>query len=302
MEQKRGALARIGITLLNILAPGLGLLRLGRWGPAAIAYGLGLLALTFIYAAPPVGFAIFASAMLVGLAAYPISMVVTWLHSREIGNFRPWYARWYSIVGAMLLAFGISFLLTDERQQRYRSFYTPAEGMVPTLPKGDRFFAYMRAPRDLRRGQLLMVRAPDGSTYVKRLVGLPGDEISLTNGVVQINGRSVAQRAVGSETIKDHGGSAVVRRMSEQFPGETGVHEIYDQGRSAGDDFGPIRVRSGYVFVLGDNRDRSADSRFSHEEMGLGQVAIADILGWPLFHSFRSSRTMGQAINWEGTK
>ena len=297
MEQKRGALARIGITLLNLLSPGLGLLRLGRWRLAVVAYGVGLLVLIFMYAAPPMGFGIFASAILVGLAAYPISMVATWLHSREIGRPQPWYTQWYSIVGVMLLAFGISFLLTDEQQQRYRSFYTPAEGMAPTLPKGDRFIAYMRAPRELRRGDVLMIRAPDGNIYVKRLAALPGDRIAVSNGVVVLNGTPVPQRLVSTETIEVADGTEATLKLAEQLPEEATPHLVYDSGLYEFDNVAEQRVRTGHVFVLGDNRDHSADSRVPHDMFGVEQVPIADVEGWPLFYSFGSSRPMGESIN-----
>jgi len=297
VEQKRGALARIGIALLNVLAPGLGLLRVGRWKLAAAFYVVGLLLLILIFAAPPLGFDLFASAILLGLAAYPASMVVTWLLGRSMHLPRPWYGRWYSIMGALLLSFGVSYLFSDGAQARYRSFYTPAEAMAPSLPTGDRFFAYMRPPRELRRGDILLVRAPGGNTYVKRLAGLPEDQIAVTNGVVMVNGKVVVQQRVGTGTITDYDGRKVVQRMKEQFPGEAGSHEIYDDGDSTGDHFGPQRVRPGHVFLLGDNRDHAADSRFSVEEMGLEQLAVSDILGWPMYHSFGSSRPIGEAIN-----
>lgn len=297
MEQKRGTLARVGITLLNVPAPGLGLLRVGHWKLAAASYGVGLLLVILMFSAPPLSFVLFAAAIVLGLAAYPVSMATTWLLGRSIHPLLPWYARWYSIVGATLLSFGVNYLLSDESQVRYRSFFTPAEAMAPSLPTGDRILAYMRSPKELRRGDILLVRAPGGSIYVKRLTGLPGDEIAVTNGVVMINGKPVSQQRVGTGTITGYEGPKVVQRLREQFPGEAGSHEIYDDGDSMGDHFGPQRVQIGHVFLLGDNRDHAADSRFSIEEMGLEQLPVTDILGWPMYHSFGSSRPIGEAIN-----
>ena len=297
MEQKRGVLARVGIALLNLLAPGLGLLRLARWKLAVTFYAVGLLLILALFFAPPLQFGLFASAIALGLAAYPASMVATWLLGKSVELPRPWYAQWLSIVGAALLSFGINFLISDESRARYRSFYVPSESMRPTLPTNDRFFAYMQTPMEPQRGDILLVRSPSGTTYVTRLVGLPGDEIAVTDGIVILNGKPVAQQFVGTNRITGYAGTSTARRLKEQLPDEAGPHEIYDDGNSAGDHFQTQRVRPGHVFLLGDNRDHAADSRFSAEEMGLEQLPVTDILGWPMYHSFGSHRPIGEAIN-----
>lgn len=297
MPQRRGALARIGITLLNLLLPGLGLLRLGRWGLALAFYAAGLLLLLFLLLAPPLGFGMFAFGLLIGLAAYPASMVVTWLLGDKRQLPPSWYGQWYTIVGVVLLNFGANFLIGDDSLSRYRSFYVPSESMEPTLPTNDRFLAYMRSPLDPQRGDILLVRSPNGTTYVSRLAALPGDEIGITDGIVTLNGRHVAQQHVGTGTINEGGPPKLVQRMREQFPGETSPHEIYDDSLSEGDDFQAVRVRPGHIFLLGDNRDHAADSRFSAEVMGLEQLPVTEILGWPMYHSFGSHRPPGEAIN-----
>jgi signal peptidase I len=293
-------LARIGVSLLNLLTPGLGLLRVGKWKIAAAISAAAFLFIIVIYSAPPIDYWAFVGVAIVGLAIYPCSIGATWFLSRSIDLPRPWFAQWYSIIAAVLLFLAVSFVAGD--QPRYRSFYTPAEGMAPTLPTGDRFFAYMRMPSELRRGDVLLVRAPDGSTYVKRLAGLPGDEIAVTNGVPSINGKPVALQSIGTETVTDSAGTRTARRLRERFPGEAGSHDIYDDGDSVGDHFGPQRVRPDHIFLLGDNRDHSADSRFSHRDFGLEQLPITDVLGWPLFHSFGSSRPIGERISREDMK
>jgi signal peptidase I len=298
--EHRGVLSRIGVSLLNLLAPGLGLLRLGRWKIAATAFVAALMFVTFIYSAPPVDFLVFAGVAIVGLAVYPCSIGATWYLSRSVDRPRRWFAQWYSVVAAMMLFLVVSYIVGDE--PRYHSFYAPAEGMSPTLPSGDRFFAYMRMPRELRRGDVLLVRAPDGSTYVKRLAALPGDEIAVTDEKVSINGKPVTLQPMSTETVSDSAGTRTVRRLRERFPGESGSHDIYDDGDTIGDNFGPQRVRSDHIFLLGDNRDHSTDSRFSHEQFGLEQLPITDILGWPLFHSFGSSHRIGERISREDMK
>ena len=297
MEHSRGTLARIGITLLNLLAPGLGLLRLGRWQLAAAFYAVGALLLLMLFAGPPLAFGLFAGAVLLCLAAYPVSVAMTWFRGREVQLPRPWYSRWHAVIGVALLNFGANFLVSDETHARYRSFYVPSESMNPGLPTDDRFFAFMRLPQELRRGDILLVRAPGGATYVSRLAGLPGDEIAVSNGVFILNGKPVPQRFVGMSKISGYNGAGTVRRLQEQFPGEATTHEIYDDGVSMGDNFGPQRVEPGHVFLMGDNRDHAADSRFPAEEWGLEQRPVTDILGWPMYHSFGSSKPIGTVIN-----
>jgi len=294
--QKRGVLARIGVTLLNLLAPGLGLLRIGKWELAAAAFGMTLLLFLFFNFAPPVPFAFYAGTAVVGLATYPVSMAGTWTLSATIVAPRPWYARWYAVVGTMLIAFALFYVLGDEGRVRYRNFYTPAEGMAPNFPQGDRFVAYMRPSPEWKRGDVVLVRTERGDIYIKRLVGLPGDLIAVTNGVVHLNGRPIAKKLIATEQVKDVFGTVAAKRLEEQFPGESKPHQIYDMGPSMGDTFGPVRVRPGHYFLMGDNRDRSADSRFGPEVSGLDQIRAGDMLGRPLYHSWGSSQPIGTPI------
>jgi hypothetical protein len=98
------------------------------------------------------------------------------------------------------------------------------------------------------------------------------------------------------ERIEGPGGHYEARRLAELFPGESNPHSIYDEGPSPLDDFPPTRVRPGHIFVLGDNRDRSADSRVPPAERGVGQHPVDRIGGIALFHSIFSSRKAGHPL------
>ena len=295
MGKKRGVASRVGIVLLNLIASGLGLLRLGEWKMAAGFFGLSFLTITFFSFGPLVPFAIVVLVGVVGIVSVIAAMWLSWRTSRTLPSHYPRFSRWYTIVGVALVAATVNFLLTDK--PHYRSFYTPAESMAPTLPKNDRFIAFMGPMGPLRRGDLVLVRTPRGEIYVKRVVAIPGDRFAMREGSVILNGSAVPQQAVGRDQVPELFGMAAARRLREQFPGEPSSHEIYDLEPSPGDDFEEMTIPNGFVVVLGDNRDRSADSRYPLDAGGLGgPVAIADIVGRPVYQSWRSSRPMGTKL------
>ena len=295
MSAKRGALARIGIALLNFLAPGLGLLRIGRWQLAGASYGALLVAYIFVRFGPIAPFPVWAMVMFLMITVFIFSIAASWWLSRIDDGARPAWRRWYAIAGAALIAFGVNLVALDKDKIAYRNFYLPSDGMAPTLVKGDRFVAYMR-PAVWRRGDVLLVRAGGEDIYVKRLVGFPGDTIQLSAGLLTLNGRPILQRRVATEQFKDVSGTAQATKLAEQFPGESSTHHVYGLGMSPGDDFGPVVVRPGHYFFMGDNRDRSADSRFSPADFGLAEVRSADILGRGLFYSWFSTKPMGTPL------
>jgi signal peptidase I len=172
----------------------------------------------------------------------------------------------------------------------YRLMYIPSEAMMPTFAVGDRFLARMSPPAALNRGDIVLVNGSGSGIYVKRVAGLPGDRIAVAGGILILNGRPVAQRLVGEDRVQPDMYGSSARRLAEQFPGEAALHEIYDSGESPGDEFAQQIVAPGHYFLLGDNRDHSADSRFPREEQGLEQVSLADIRGVPWFFTSAAGR------------
>lgn len=189
------------------------------------------------------------------------------------------------LVLGLLLAWPVGGLLLGY----YKLWYIPSESMMPTFLVGDRFVARMQRPDPLTRGDIVLFQAPAGHTYVMRIAALPGDRIEMIDGVAFLNGRPVAQRFVRSEPVAARFGPAqTARRLSEQFPGETAPHEIYDTGHSRGDDMSPQLVPPDHVFLLGDNRDNSADSRFRDDGIVMGAggpVPFRKIRGVPWFYT-----------------
>jgi len=150
------------------------------------------------------------------------------------------------------------------------------EGWGITLP----FMEGRLFGRFPERGDIVIVTPPgQNEDYIKRVVGLPGDTIEVRGGRLMVNGRPIRSERRPAAMISvdanvpcgfefsghlvEAGGEAFCRLpvVRETLP--NGVsYDTIDLGPSAGDDFGPLVVADGHVFLMGDNRDRSADSRF----------------------------------------
>jgi signal peptidase I len=290
-DGRRGVPARAGIAALNLLSPGLGLLRTGPLRPALLFLLLtpAALALLLVYflLAPTLSFAgyfgavLIASALALGLLIAAVAL--TWRLSRDRPSTPPLWSRWYSILAAALAAGLVSLGLSDAVRACYKSFYIPSEAMSPTLEVNDRFVAQMRNWGPLRRGDLILCAVRD-SVYVKRVAALPGDTIALRGGTVILNGRAVPQRFLRAEPAPASLEPETARRLAERFPGEAAEHEIYDSGPFPMDEMAERRIPPGFVFVLGDHRDRSADSRIPRAEGGVDLLALTEVRGRPLFY------------------
>lgn len=301
---RRGFASRLGIAALNLLAPGLGLLRVQRprWAIALLlAPSALLLAVVAVFIVLPelsfLGWVLVMAAMLVGvLAIYIAAIAMSWRHSALVALGRPWWSRWYGICAALLVAVLGNSILPDVARGYYRNFYIPSEAMMPTLLVNDGLVASMRSVSVLQRGDVILFAVGD-RIYIKRIAALPGDRIAMRDGLVVLNGQAIVQRYVRTDSVEDSNSGNRARRLTEQFPGEASSHEIYDSGYSSGDDMAEMTVPAGHVFVLGDNRDHSADSRFPRSLHGVELLPIADIRGRALFYTWGPSNRLGERIN-----
>lgn len=283
---QRSFVARGGIVALNLLGAGLGLLRLGdRRGFVWLAVQvIGSCATIAIVAATPAfDFAHFVAYVAAVLAVfgglYVSAMIATWRTSRVRAGSRLWWSRWYGLVTVVVAIFAVNVTLPDIRVRYYRSFYTTSAGMLPTLAVDDRFLVDLRRGVALRRGELVIV-PHDREEWAKRIVGLPGDRIALRNGVPVINGIAATIHRVGTMDVPDQPPGV---RFRETLPGTTGRYEVIDSGPTAQDEMPEVVVPAGRLFLLGDNRDNSEDSRLPTLTGGLGMVPVSAIVGQPLF-------------------
>jgi len=153
--------------------------------------------------------------------------------------------------------------------------------MEPTLKKGTFVSGQSVAAADLRRGDILFVRRTRDSedVYVLRLVGLPGDRIGFVNGAIVLNGKRVVQRPIGRWRIEDSYLPQDAVMLTERFPGERHAHRVLDDLVSPGDNFPETKLGPDDYFLVGDNRDHAADSRYDEQlSYGVGIVNGADIV------------------------
>lgn len=137
----------------------------------------------------------------------------------------------------------------------------------------------------------------DWTDYIKRVVGLPGDRIQMRGGILHINGEPVERRRVAEDDPERQASLAEARRRSMTLYVETlpngRSHEIFEiSDDTSADNTEEFRVPEGHYFMMGDNRDQSADSRFA----SVGPVPHERLIGRAeiLFFS-----TDGSAHIWE---
>ncbi len=299
-EHPRGFAARIGLVLLSLFAPGLSVIRLGRpVEGAAFLFGWPTIVSIFCGiaflapAVPPSGYLMMMIAAGLGCGFVVVTSIVeSWRLSKVAGRASFWWQRWYGLLVIFALATIANLTVVAIARTTYRPFYIPSASMEPAFAVGDCLIADMR-PRDHKRGDVVIFEMRNVD-YIKRIAAIGGDRIKLINGQVVINGTPVEQHIVGS--YSSEGRRAV--RLSERFPGESVGHDILDFGTSETDDMAEQVVPANHVFLLGDNRDNSADSRMAREIGGIGgSVPDHDVRGRVLFKSFDNQmRWIGQGV------
>ncbi|GAA0331676.1 signal peptidase I [Bacillus carboniphilus] len=162
---------------------------------------------------------------------------------------------------ALIIAIAVAFII---RYFLFAPIVVDGYSMMPTLNDQDRMivnkFSYQFGKPD--RFDIIVFKAPEGKDYIKRVIGLPGDTVEYRNDVLYINGDPYEEPYLDTYKQDVIGGT-----LTESFTLE--------------DVIGRETVPEGHVFVMGDNRRLSKDSRH------IGPVPFEDILGktslvyWP---------------------
>jgi signal peptidase I len=182
-------------------------------------------------------------------------------------------------------------------------FYVPSGSMEPTLMIGDALLAskfpygYGTASLPMqinlpetgrvfegtpKRGDVVVFRWPGDTSqaWVKRVVGLPGDRIQMRQGQLFVNDHPATLKPDGfGEAEDDNGNVERAYRYIETLPNGVShaILKLRDNGRL--DNTPEVTVPAGKLFVLGDNRDNSADSRVAVRDGGVGLLPIANLVG-----------------------
>jgi signal peptidase I len=221
----------------------------------------------------------------------------------EVRKKRSFYKEW---IEPFLIAAVVALFI---RQFVVEAFKIPSGSMIPTLTIGDHLLVnkFIYGPRipftdsrifagkEPKRGDIIVFKYPqdESKNFIKRVIGVPGDKIQIINGKLTINDQAVSLTPMGgpADTSVEAGQSFGKPMFYEEQLG-TVRHEIQYLHDQRGENFGPTIVPQASVFVMGDNRDNSQDSRF------WGFVSYDKILGRALI-IYWSWDGDGRWVRWE---
>ena len=194
-------------------------------------------------------------------------------------------------------------------------FYIPSSSMEPNLLVGDRLFvskytygyskhSFPFSPpifngrllfSEPERGDVIVFKTPaDNRTdYIKRLIGLPRDEIQFINGDLYLNGNQIIKKFITSEDVIFCGNNTIkVNTFEEKLPNGKTYKASYRQDYSF-QNSDKFTIPENHYFFLGDNRDCSKDSRFLSE---VGYVHKDNIVGKAQILFFSSDYRIGSIL------
>ena len=218
----------------------------------------------------------------------------------------------------------------------FTSFNIPSESMMPRLLVGDYLFSqkwsYGFSTHSLpfgidvgdgrvfasqpNRGDVVIFKHPvDQSDYIKRVIGVPGDSVQMVAGVLHLNGEPVGMEriedfvlpALGTgqcrnprfaTTTADGEAACAYPQFRETLPGGVS-YNVLDLGETPQDDTPPVIVPEGMLFLMGDNRDNSLDSRFPAEPgRGIGLVPQDNLVSEASFMYWSTDGTAEWLLPW----
>jgi signal peptidase I len=217
------------------------------------------------------------------------------------------------VIHALILALLVRIFL-------FQPFNIPSGSMIPTLLVGDYLFVskysygYSRYSfpfgpnlfsgriwaKEPERGDVVVFKLPrDNETdYIKRVIGLPGDEIQMIHGVLHINGEAVKKERVDDFVMHDPSGrERHMARYMETLPNGVTYPVLDLVNEGIGDNTDVYKVPENHFFMMGDNRDNSTDSRFLSE---VGYVPFENLVGRAqiIFFSIDEDASFWQLWKW----
>jgi signal peptidase I len=205
------------------------------------------------------------------------------------------YNYWFIYVAILAADLALGGPFGPVRRYLIHPFRMPSSSMEPTILVGDYFFVseLPSARRAPPRGAIVVFESQTqpGVSVIKRVVALPGDTVAMSKGVLYRNGQAV------SEPYVRHVDSIAASKVLPDSLWQIAL--LVSGGRTdyapTPNDWGPLVVPDGSLFVLGDNRDNAYDSRF------YGPISLRRLEGVPVAIYFSRDRTPGGAdsVRWD---
>ncbi len=275
--------------LLSLLCTGLGHIYCGRFVKGFVLYTIPFFLMPFIAVCAFVS--VNTLVLLVIAAGYGAVTAVYLYAVVDSGKVArqsdcPYVLRDYNrlVVYILLVLMQIPFSFAIAFQFRanvMEAFYCPARSMEPSIRFGDRFLANKTAyaSRLPERGEIVVFNSPENrrQRWIKRVIAIAGDTIAVRGDEVLLNGEPLVRE---SGTGKLHGFTSAGEVFTEEN-GNVRYHIQTGTGKEQLPDVEETRVPPGMLFVLGDNRGESRDSR------SFGLIPQADVVGeaqflyWP---------------------
>jgi signal peptidase I len=188
---------------------------------------------------------------------------------------------WLSFIGAIFIALLIRTII-------FEPYSIPSGSMKPNFLVGDYLFVskYLYgignvslplepdvfddriwAVKKPTRGEVIVFKSPHNrfTNYIKRLIGLPGDEIQVKEGILYINGEEVERKKIGKFTDTD---GSILTRYKETLPNGMSYEVLDHYSNATWDNTDIYKVPENHYFFMGDNRDHSLDSRAGNQPIG----------------------------------
>ncbi len=276
-EQQAGSWqTAFGVLLMNFFSLGAGYFFLGRWKRGLLFAGSTIITWCGV-AALRIGVPYW---VYLGWALFLVVHIIGFLldscikgRNGKITTGRP-YQKAPFLIFCFAVNLGAGFLLDQDMTEGSKVLFSiPSASMEPTAMVGDYIVSSGSFNQGwVRRGDVVVFRRPDKTYWIKRVIGLPNETFQMKAGVPHINGKPLLQTPRGI-TSKTSAGKNVPL-LEETTPEGMRYEIMMSEKNGPLDNTALITIPAGHVFVLGDNRQNSLDSRFA----GIGSISLANVV------------------------